>query len=205
MPLILAVCLLCSSAHAQYFGQNKTRYRSFDFKILKTEHFDIHYYDEHSEAAVEFGRMAERWYSRFRVLLNHELSSRQIIVLYASHTDFRGTTVLPDYIGETTGGVTEGLRRRIIMPLAGPLADTDHVLGHELVHAFQFDMTSRPGPLGGSGLPGSLRFPLWFIEGMAEYLSVGPSDPHTAMWMRDAVKREQLPAAKKLDDPKYFP
>ena len=29
--------------------------------------------------------------------------------------------------------------------------------------------------------------PLWFIEGMAEYLSIGPVDPHTAMWMRDAA------------------
>ncbi|MBN1566424.1 MAG: PD40 domain-containing protein [Acidobacteria bacterium] len=203
--LFFALCLFSLSAHGQYFGQNKVRYKSFDFKVLKTDHFDIHYYDEHAEAAVEFGRMAERWYSRFKTLLNHDLSSRQPIILYASHTDFRGTTVLPDYIGETTGGVTEGLRRRIIMPLAGPLADTDHVLGHELIHAFQFDMTTRSGPMGGSGLPGALRLPLWFIEGMAEYLSVGPVDPHTAMWMRDAVKREKLPSISKLDDAEYFP
>jgi len=91
------------------------------------------------------------------------------------------------------------------MPLSGPLADTDHVLGHELIHAFQFDITTRTGPVGGSGTPGALRLPLWFIEGMAEYLSVGPADPHTAMWMRDAVQREQLPSISQLDDPKYFP
>lgn len=29
-------------ASAQYFGQNKVHYRTFDFKVLKTEHFDPH-------------------------------------------------------------------------------------------------------------------------------------------------------------------
>ncbi|MGQ9633446.1 MAG: hypothetical protein ACUVXB_04300 [Bryobacteraceae bacterium] len=54
--------------------------------------------------------MAERWNSRLEKLLDHKLSSRQPVVLYGSHADFRGTTLLPDYIGETTGGVTEALR-----------------------------------------------------------------------------------------------
>jgi hypothetical protein len=34
---------------------------------------------------------------------------------------------------------------------------------------------------------------------MAEYLSIGPVDPHTAMWMRDAVLREELPGIRQLD------
>ena len=38
---IIAASLFCSSAQAQYFGQNKIRYKSFDFKILKTDHSDI--------------------------------------------------------------------------------------------------------------------------------------------------------------------
>lgn len=203
--LSLVSALLPQSSSSQYFGQNKVRYRTYDFKVLKTEHFDIHYYDEIREAAVQFGRMAERWNSRLEKLLDHKLSSRQPVVLYGSHADFRGTTVLPDYIGETTGGVTEALRRRLVMPLASSLADTDHVLGHELVHAFQFDMGTRGGPLGGSGLPGVLRLPLWFVEGMAEYLSVGPVDPQTAVWLRDAVARDDLPDIRKLNDPRYFP
>ena len=91
-------------------------------------------------------------------------------------------------IGEGTGGVTESLRRRIVLPLAGPLADTDHVIGHELVHAFQFDITTRPDAAPGE--TGAHQLPLWFIEGMAEYLSLGPVDPHTAMWLRDAARQE---------------
>jgi len=197
--------LAALAVNAQQFGQNKVRYRSFDFKVLKTQHFDIHYYDEIREATFQFARLAERWNTRLEKLLDHKLSSRQPVILYGSNVDFRGTTVIPDFIGETTGGVTEGLRRRLIMPLANSLADTDHVLGHELVHAFQYDITTRPGPMGGSGLPGALRLPLWFIEGMAEYLSVGPVDPHTAMWLRDAVLHKKVPSISQLDDPRYFP
>ena len=40
---------------------------------------------------------------------------------------------------------------------------------------------------------------------MAEYLSIGPIDAHTAMWLRDAARQETLPEIKDLDNPKYFP
>ncbi len=59
---------------------------------------------------------------------------------------------------------------------------------------------------GARGNEAGLRIPLWFIEGMAEYLSVGPVDPETAMWMRDAVRRKELPQISKLENSyKYFP
>src|SRR6185436_5884840 len=113
------------------------------------------------------------------------------------------TSVIGGDIGEGTGGVTEALKRRIVLPLAPTLAETDHVIGHELTHAFQFDITT--GAALASGTPAAVQMPLWFIEGMAEYFSLGPVDPNTTMWMRDAVRSNDLPMVKKLDDPKYFP
>jgi Tol biopolymer transport system component len=201
---LLVTCLLVlavvpTNLEAQYFGQNKVRYENFDFKILQTEHFEIYYYDEAKAAVEDFGRMAERWYTRLSTVLDYQLRKNQPIIVYANHPAFRGTTVIPDEIGESTGGVTEGLRNRVIMPFAGPLKETDHVLGHEMVHAFQYDITRR------GDIPGAAVLPLWFIEGMAEYLSVGPIDAQTAMWMRDAVRRDKLPEIDKLDHPDYFP
>jgi hypothetical protein len=190
-------------AAAQYFGQNKVHYRSFDFQVLKTDHFDIYFYESEKPGIDIAARMAERWRVRLERLMKHELSGRQPLVLYGSHTDFEQTNVIGGAIGEGTGGVTESIRRRIVLPLAGPLADTDHVIGHELVHAFQFDMTIGPdSPPGRSGMD---RLPLWFIEGMAEYLSIGPVDANTSMWIRDAARQEKLPEIKDLNNPKYFP
>jgi Tol biopolymer transport system component len=191
------------SASAQYFGRNKVQYKKMNFQVLKTEHFDIYFYPEEREGIDVSARLAERWLARLELLLDHTLRGRQPLVLYASHPDFEQTNVIPGDLGEGTGGVTEPLRRRIVLPLAGPLADTDHVIGHELVHAFQFDITTNPNQPPGRN--GAERLPLWFIEGMAEYLSIGPIDPNTAMWLRDAARQDKLPKIDDLDNPKYFP
>lgn len=203
--LMLLVLLASLAASAQYFGQNKVRYKTLNFKVLKTKHFDIYYYPEEAQMASEVGRMSERWYARLSKVFNHDLTSRQPVIMYASAPDFRSTNIIPGDIGEATGGVTEPLRRRVVIPMAGPLADTDHVLGHELVHAFQYDIALPTGPQTGLENAGLQRLPLWFIEGMAEYLSLGPSDPNTAMWMRDAVASGKVPKIKDLNNPKYFP
>lgn len=152
------------------------------------------------------GLMAERWYSRLSRMFNTELRGRQPLILYASSPQFQQTTVIPGEMGEGTGGVTESFKRRIVLPYGASLNETDHVIGHELVHAFQYDLMAQGHSDASRANEGSLRIPLWFIEGMAEYLSIGPTDPNTATWMRDAVLREDLPPIKKLENSyKYFP
>ena len=138
-----ALCVLlglpsASLAQGGYFGRNKVQYREFDFKVLKTDHFDIYYYPEEEQAAQMASRMAERWYTRLSQLLNHQLSGRQPLILYASGSHFRQTNTVEGEMGEGTGGVTEAYKRRIVLPFAGPIEASDHVLGHELVHAFQY-------------------------------------------------------------------
>ncbi len=197
----LAVTATNAAASAQYFGQNKVQYKRLAFEVLKTEHFDIYFYADEREGVDIAARLAERWYARFRRLFAHDLRTRQPLILYAAHADFEQTNVIDVQLGESTGGVTEPLHRRIVLPMAGALADTDHVIGHELVHAFQFDITS----VGRSPYSGLERLPLWFVEGMAEYLSIGPNDVNTAMWMADAARDGMLPSIKDLNNPKYFP
>jgi len=209
MKTIIRVTLLLGSlsflaprAQGQYFGRNPVQYENFHFKILKTQHFDVYFYDKEAPAAAEAARMAERWYARISTVLRHQLSGRQPLILYSDHPDFEQTNVLGEQPGEGTGGVTESLKRRIILPMGASLAETDHVIGHELTHAFQYDIT---GVGRGSVAGGLNRVPLWFIEGMAEYMSLGPVDPNTTMWMRDAVRRGELPRFRDLESYKYFP
>lgn len=201
-----AVFLLASlpnPAGAQYFGRTPVQWEKFDFKVLKTEHFDIYYYDENKASAEMVGRLGERWLTRLSRVLRHTLSGRQPVILYASSPHFQQTNAIGGAPGEGTGGVTEAFKRRIVLPVGASIAETDHVLGHELVHAFQYDLTGQGKSM--SILPSALDMPLWFIEGMAEYLSVGPVDAHTAMWIRDAARKEKLPRVKDLNNPKFFP
>ncbi len=200
---LIVLAFFPAAAWAQYFGRNKVQWDRFDFQVMQTENFSVHFYPEALEGATDASRMAERWYARLSQIFDHEFATPKPIILYADHPDFMQTNVIGAMLGEGTGGVTEGLRTRVAMPLTGIYANTDHVLGHELVHAFQFDIA---GGAGGTGLQGMGRMPLWFIEGMAEYLSIGRVDPHTAMWMRDAMIRDDLPTTEVLTrDPRYFP
>jgi hypothetical protein len=191
--LLVAATLaaLAPVAQAQYFGRNKVRYDDFDFRVLETEHFDLYYYEGMETAANDVGRMAERWYDRLSAILRHEFDERKSIILYADDADFRQTNIAN--IGEGTQGVTEGARQRVVLPMAGTYAQTDHVLGHELVHQFQFDIALRAGRFAQF-----VRLPLFFIEGMAEYYSVGREDALTSMWMRDAILRSDFPTVGDL-------
>ncbi len=203
---VAAMLVLAQAApvHAQYFGRNQVQWERLRFEVLQTEHFDIHYYAEEKAAAEQVGRMAERWYARLSTTLAFQLKERQPVILYASQGHFQQTKTVGGQPGEGTGGVTEAYKRRIVMPVGASLAETDHVLGHELVHAFQFAMTGH-GRLSSNNAPAALTMPLWFIEGMAEYLSVGPNDAHTAMWIRDATRKEAIPTLAQLENRKYFP
>jgi len=187
---------------AQYFGRNKVQYQTFDFRVMSTEHYDLHYYPAESLATSDAARMAERWYGRLSGIMRQNFNKKPL-VFYADHPDFEQTNVIGGFIDQSTGGVTESLRDRVVMPFTGVYAENDHVLGHEMVHVFQYDIAAAPTSGGYQGLS---QLPLWLIEGMAEYLSVGRQDPHTAMWMRDAALRNDLPSIKMLTtDPRYFP
>jgi hypothetical protein len=174
-----------ATVQAQYFGRNKVQYRSFDFEVIKTEHFDVYYYPRERAAALDAARMVERSYGRLSRVLQHEFRDRKPLIVYASHSDFQQTNALPSFIDESTGGVTEALKSRMILPFTGSYADFDHVMTHELVHGFQYDVIFRRGVMPDAN-PFLARLPLWFMEGMAEYLSIGTIDAHTQSWLRDA-------------------
>jgi len=200
---VLSMFVAVGPATAQYFGQNKVQYEQFDFKRFETDQFDVYFYPEERQAVEDAARMAERWYDRHSRTFLREFQQKKPLIFYANSPDFQQTNAVRGQLGQGTGGVTESLKERVIMPLTGSYAETDHVLGHELVHSFQYDIALRKDNEGFS-----LRnMPLWFIEGMAEYLSVGRQDSHTAMWMRDAALREDLPTIRQLtrDQQSYFP
>ncbi len=189
---------------AQYFGQNKVQYQAFDFRVIQTEHFEVYYYPAERAGALDAARMAERWYARLSRILHHQFQGRKPIILYASQSDFQQTNII-DATGEGLGGVTEFFKHRMVLPFTGSYAELEHVIGHEMVHQFQYDVFSRGRIGAGVQTLVNVNPPLWFMEGMAEYLSVGPIDPHAAMWLRDAALEGHLPTTRQLTYDEVFP
>lgn len=187
----------------QRFGRNKPGYKTFDFQVLRTPHFEIYHYFENDSLVKSFGEMAEKWYYRQKQVFGDIFIEPTPVIIYENHPDFQQTTAISGLISIGTGGVAEFLKGRLIFPVLETRAQTNHVMGHEIVHAFQFAVLSKGDTLA----PMSLRnLPLWFVEGMAEYLSIGSIDPNTAMWMRDALANDDFPTLTDLTASfKYFP
>jgi len=189
-----------------YFGQNQVQYDRFRWSVTETEHFLVHYYPEERVAAMDAARMAERAYARLSRLLNHQFREKKPLILYSSRGDFGQNNVTGD-LGEGTGGVTEALRHRVLLPFTGDYKSFEHVLAHELVHAFQYDIFARGRAGGGLQTLAQVDPPLWFMEGMAEYLAGGPNHILTQAWVRDAAINGHLPTIEQMTvrPDQYFP
>lgn len=205
--LVVLALLGASSAEAQgYFGQNQVQFDKFRWKVLETEHFLVHYYPEEADVIVDAARMAERSYARLSRMLNHQFREKKPLILFRSRTDFGQNNVTGD-LGEGTGGVTDALRHRMLLPFTGDFKSFEHVLAHEMVHAFQFDIFARGRAGNGLQTLQQVNPPLWFAEGMAEYLSLGPNHILTQAWVRDAALNGNLPTIQMMTNypDRFFP
>lgn len=200
---VLASCPVQVSG--QYFGQNKMRYKKLDFKVFDTPHFNIYYYLENDSMMNWFAKESEVWYELHQQVFQDTFLRKNPIILYNNHPEFQQTTTISGEIGVGTGGVTEAFKQRVVMPVMQINQQTRHVLGHELVHAFQYRVLLEGND--STRLENIANIPLWMVEGMAEYFSIGKKDAFTSMWMRDAYARNDLPSLGQMttQSNRYFP
>lgn len=200
--IFLTLFLFFNNSQAQYFGRNKVNYEKFDFKVLQTPNFEIYHYLENNEVRNRFAQQSEHWYRMHQAIFLDTFRQKNPLLIYDHHAHFQQTRAIDGQIGVGTGGVTEALKNRVIMPFMESNAATDHVLGHEMVHAFQYHLI-----LDTLSLNAFSNLPLWMVEGLAEYMSIGYVDAHTALWLRSAVANNKLPTLKDLSNRPdlYFP
>ncbi|HEV8263508.1 MAG TPA: hypothetical protein VGQ06_01055 [Gemmatimonadales bacterium] len=183
------------SAQFGYFGQNKIQYRRFDWRVLRGEHVDLYYYPEEEELGRVALAYAEASYDSLERRFTHAVTRRIPLIVYASHTDFEQTNILPFIPPEGLLGVTEFLKRRVALPFRGSYSEFRHTLRHELVHVFQLSLAAavfdRYPRIRQAGLP------LWWTEGLAEYFSSG-EDTRDEMVLRDMTVTGQLPSLRDL-------
>ncbi|GBD89223.1 translocation protein TolB [bacterium BMS3Abin03] len=183
---ILFFLLFSQAATAQFFffGRNKVHYEEFDWKILKTEHFDIYYYGQMQKLAEIGAYFAEEIYDELKVEMNNVVTRRVPLIFYNTSLEFQQTNTTPGLLPEGVGGFFEFLKGRVVLPSNGSLKDFKHVIRHELVHVFMTNKIYRV--LRDHRLPTSRMPPLWYVEGLAEFLST-KFDSQAEMVIRDAV------------------
>ena len=195
--LLSALSVLPAPLHAQFFafGQNKIQYRKLNWRIIRGPHVDLYYYPAEAELAPAALAYAEASYDTLSLQLGHDVAARIPLIIYASHTDFEQTNVLPFTPPEGLLGVTDFLKRRVALPFRGNFAEFRHTLRHEMVHVFQLDMQSES--YNQAPRSGRFNFPLWWSEGLAELWS-GGEDARDNMVLRDLTLTGRLPHLKQL-------
>jgi beta-lactamase regulating signal transducer with metallopeptidase domain len=168
---------------------------SFGWQVLRTEHFEIHYYPALGSQLQPAAASAERAYRRISTELRYDLPFRVPLILFKTRSDFHQQTIVPEATeaivrGQVTA-FTEPRRGRIVM-----LVDEDpnvlhQRITHELTHAFAFEIIPR------SEAPTTRRVPTWVDEGLAEYMS-GVWDPVNLNRIRDLVSAGAVPSMTSL-------
>lgn len=185
--LFFTVFIISGVSLGQYyshFGRNKIQYDNFTWKILKTEHFDIYYYDDFIHIAELGAATAESTYTKLKIKFNTIISRRIPLIFYNTSLQFQQTNTTPGFIPDAVGGFFEFAKGRVVIPFTGSLNDFNHVIRHELVHVFMTNKVSRvisDHRSSSNALP-----PLWYTEGLAEFMST-TVDAQAEMVIRDAL------------------
>ena len=160
--------ILISTASAQfyYFGRNKVQYTEFDWKVMKTEHFDIYFYGGMDTLARQGAYFAERSYGILQQKFNLSVLHRIPLIFYSTHLHFEQTNTTPGFVSEGVGGFFEFLKGRVVIPYDGSSDHFRHVIQHELVHVFMSSKIARVTKDHRQNT--DLSPPLWFTEGLAE-------------------------------------
>jgi len=205
LVLIVSFSLL-PDANAATFGKNKVQYSYFEWSYLTTEHFDIYYTQDGRKIADFAADVAEQSYNILKPKLGYfpDDPSPIVLVTHQSHNDFEQTNISSSQPGEGTGGFTEFMKNRVVVPFQGDHEQFRHVIHHELTHAMMLNYLFGQG-FGSvvNGLSQS-RIPLWFVEGLAEYQSRNGLDMESELFIRDAVANDLLVETRMLDQLGYL-
>ena len=182
--LSAAVLLASASAGAQGFGKNKVQYESLDWSVLETPHLRLHYYAAEESLARHLAAFAESvcvvFDGRFRLAPRRHIP----ILLYSVHHLFQQTNATPEMVSEGTGGLTELIKGRVLIPHTGSRARLEWVTRHELTHAYMLEKLARV--MREHRRTQNYLPPLWFTEGLAEF-NATRWDADAEGLLRDAV------------------
>jgi len=178
------LALVASPSAAQTFGKNKVQYEPLDWAVLETPHLRLHFYAEEESLARKLAAHAEstcvEYDRRFRIQFKKPIP----ILFYSAHHLFQQTNATAGLISESTGGLTELIKGRVLIPHNGSWSRLAWVTRHELTHAYMLEKLARV--MREHRRSHGYMPPLWFTEGIAEFCGT-TWDADAEGLLRDAV------------------
>ncbi len=183
--LLIILFALLFAEEGYSFGKNKVQYEKLTWNYHSLPFIDSYFHQNQDALPFITAAWVLKDYEQVSKYFNYHHKRKVPLIVMGSPTLFEQTNVTQGLIPEGVGGFTESMKNRIVIPFSGDYQEYRHVMHHELVHAFQFGVIFESA---GQALMrgGSAQLPLWFAEGLAEFLSSG-WDKSADMFMMDQV------------------
>ena len=154
-----------------YYGKNKIQREIESTYTYETEHFSI-YTEEGGEPLAKFAaEVLEEAYVKHSKDFGFDIPVKIPVIIYKSQPDFAATNIILEPIEESVGGFSETFKNRVVVPFSGSYEDLHHVLYHELVHIFEFELYYSLSISNLFAIVPGFTPPLWVMEGLAEFSS----------------------------------
>ncbi|HET6412882.1 MAG TPA: hypothetical protein VFG53_12550 [Anaeromyxobacter sp.] len=171
-------------------GQNQVAWYGFAWRYVDVDPMGggpggirLYYYASEEAQARRALPAIRSAYARLVEVFHYNPTRRIPYILYATQREFQTQNVFQ--VTESVLGVTSPEDLKMTVPYFGDHSRFIEVSTHEMVHQFHIQkMLDLAGPDGQSAIE---IFPLWFIEGIAEFYSKGGIDVDTDLFLRDLL------------------
>ncbi|HOL62254.1 MAG: hypothetical protein N2Z60_02410 [Elusimicrobiales bacterium] len=191
MRIILSILFFSASL----FSQSQIIIKKFDWKIHKTEHFDIYFYEDSKPLVNYASKILELAYEKGKEELNPKLDKRIPFFLFASENDMKQNSITE--VGDGTGGLTEPYKDRFMVYNDGSKKWLRDVIFHEFGHEVQFSILVD-GWWESPKILKTVLYPLWMMEGISENMAGDWDIAMEDMYVRDYTIDSKLPTLEKL-------
>jgi len=177
------------------FGKNKVIVDQHTWFIAETQHFEIYHYPEERHLIPKVSKLLEKAYEKVTADLDFTIPKKTPFFLYLTHNHFEQNNIADT--GEGVGGFSEPYKNRFVIPITGSDKELEHVITHEFTHIAVFNLWYS-GFWKSANLMRFIFYPLWVIEGLAEYESKEEWETYDHMVVRDAAISEAIIPLDKL-------
>lgn len=178
------------------FGQNKVIVDQHTWYIAESEHFEIYHYPEERHLIPKVSKLLEKAYEQVTGDLGFNIEGKTPFFLYLTHNQFEQNNIADT--GEGVGGFSEPYKNRFVIPVTGSDKELEHVITHEFTHIVNFNIWYS-GFWKSASLMRFVFYPLWIVEGLAEYEGrKGKWETYDHMVLRDVAISDRIISLGKL-------
>ncbi len=182
------------------FGKNRVQYRTFDWKYVSSENFDVYYYDERRKVATEATQYLESEFDRITDLIGYPPYLKTKVFLYNSITDLQQSNMgitgqqfnvgsqaefIKPYVEIAHPGTLDEFKEELILKVADLMVN-EMMFGGSLKDMFQNAVL--------------LNLPDWFIDGASQYAAKG-WNAEMDDYVRQLVRSKKVNKAFKVSGP----